>query len=136
MQDRPTADELAEAVAHFLQTELAPTLTDARLRFRTLIAANLMAVLGRELRASEEPLRDEWRQLQTLLGRFDNPPATGEALRGSLDRMARELRTRIRAGEADSGPWAAAVRAYAHASVNAKLKIANPRFLERLNAEE
>lgn len=135
MQDRPNADELAEAVAQFLQAELAPTLADPRLRFRTLIAANLVTVLARELRAGEAPLREEWRALQALLGRFDGPPAEAAALRAGIDAMGRELRARIRAGDADEGPWAEAARAYAHASVAAKLAIANPRFLERVSAE-
>jgi hypothetical protein len=134
MQDRPAADELTEAVSQFLLEELAPALGDPRLRFRTLIAANLMAIVTRELRAGDAPLRAEWRALAELLGRRDAPPADADALRAAIDAMGRELRARIRAGDADAGPWGEAARAYAEAAVIARLQIANPKFLERLGA--
>lgn len=135
MQDRPTADELTEAVSQFLQAELAPAIADPRLRFRTLIAANLMAIVTRELRAGDGPLREEWAGLAALLGRAGAAPAEAAELRAAIDALGRELRARIRAGDADEGPWAEAARAHAEASVVARLQIANPRFLERVRAE-
>jgi hypothetical protein len=132
MQDRPAADELAEAVGQFLQSEVAPALADPRMRFRVLIAANLMSVVSRVLRAGDEPLRAEWRELAALLTRGGAPPADPGALRAQLDALGRELCARIRRGDADAGPWSDAVRAYAEASVAAKLAIANPRFLARM----
>lgn len=47
--DRPTAQELAEAITEFLAGELLPTLTDHRLRFRTLVALNALSIVYREL---------------------------------------------------------------------------------------
>lgn len=132
MQDRPTAEELTDAVSQFLLSELAPSLSDPRLRFRTLIAANLMAIVTRELRAGDAPLRDEWRSLAALLGHHEPPPAAVAELRTGLDALGRELCARIRAGDADSGPWAEAAHAYAESAVTARLQIANPRFLERV----
>lgn len=132
MQDRPTAHELTEAVALFLSEELAPTVTDPRLRFRVLIAANLMQIVTRELAAGDGPLREEQARLLTLLGRDDAaPPAEGD-LHQSVDTLGRELCARIRSGEADDGPWHALVAAYAEASLIEKLRIANPKFLQRL----
>jgi hypothetical protein len=135
MQDRPTADELSEAVGQFLQAEVAPALADPRLRFRVLIAANLMSIVTRELRAGDAPLRAEWRALAPLLGRGGPAPDDHAALREQLDALGRELCARIRRGEADAGPWADAVGAYAAAAVAARLEIANPRFLERVSRE-
>lgn len=134
MQDRPTADELTDAVSQFLQTELAPALSDPRLRFRVLIAANLMAIVTRELRAGDAPLREEWGNLAALLGHEGSPPADSAALRAAIDALSRELCARIRAGDADNGPFAAATLAYAEAALVARLQIANPRFLERVQA--
>ena len=54
MPDRPTAPELVEAAREFLESEILPTLDDHRLRFRTLVAMNALAIAGREL-ASNEP---------------------------------------------------------------------------------
>lgn len=135
MQDRPTTDELTDAVAHFLQSEVAPAMADPRLRFRVLIAANLMAVATRELRTGDGPLRAEWLALADLLGASVSMPPRAEPLRAAVEAMNRELCARIRSGEADGGPWAAAVRAHVESSVVRKLEIANPRFLAKVQAE-
>jgi hypothetical protein len=52
--DRPTAQELAEAVREFLERELLPTLDDHRLRFRTLVAMNALGIVEREVAAAPE----------------------------------------------------------------------------------
>jgi Domain of unknown function (DUF6285) len=52
MPDRPTALELIEAVTEFLSSEVLPAATDHRLKFRTLVALNALAVATRELAAS------------------------------------------------------------------------------------
>ena len=45
MNDRPTAPELIEAVRAFLEAEVLPALGDnARLRFQTLVAVNVLAL--------------------------------------------------------------------------------------------
>jgi aminoglycoside phosphotransferase (APT) family kinase protein len=54
--DRPTAPELIEAVFEFLSGELLPTLDDHRLKFRTLVAMNALAIARRELEASNNLL--------------------------------------------------------------------------------
>ncbi len=51
MSERPTAQELTEAIAEFLGGEILPTLTDHRLRFRTLVAMNALGIVHRELEA-------------------------------------------------------------------------------------
>lgn len=52
--DRPTAGELATAVREFLEMEILPTLTDHRLRFRTLVAMNALSIVERESPAALE----------------------------------------------------------------------------------
>ncbi len=49
MSERPTAAELAEAILEFLGGEILPTVTDQRLRFRTLVAMNALSIVYREL---------------------------------------------------------------------------------------
>ena len=56
MPDRPTAPELIEAVFEFLAGELLPTLDDHRMKFRTLVAMNALAIARRELEASNNLL--------------------------------------------------------------------------------
>ena len=60
MSDRPTAAELVEAVAEFLAEEVLPAADDHRLKFRTLVALNALAIASRELAASNNlSLSDE-----------------------------------------------------------------------------
>jgi hypothetical protein len=134
MQDRPDARELIEAVAHFVEREILPTLADPRLRFRGLVAANVLAVAARELAAGSAPLYDEWRRLSRLHGQSDPepPPTDDDGLRRGLLALNRELCLRIRAGEADEGAWHDQVFAHVEATVIGKLEIANPRYLERV----
>jgi len=51
MSERPTAQELTEAIVEFLGGEILPTLDDHRLRFRTLVAMNALGIVHRELAA-------------------------------------------------------------------------------------
>ena len=101
MSDRPTAAELVEAAREFLEQELLPTLSgDRRLRFRTLVAINALAIAGRELESDiEDPL---------------------------LPAEAAELARRIRAGDVPADALELLRR-----HVAAKLRVTNPRFLDR-----
>lgn len=56
MPDRPDALELIEAVTEFLAQEVLPTAADHRLKFRTLVALNALAIARRELEASNSLL--------------------------------------------------------------------------------
>ena len=57
------------------------------------------------------------------------PPARLETLRAAVRDGTAALAERIRRGEADAGPFRAAVRAHVRAAVEDKLRVANPRFL-------
>ncbi len=76
MSDRPTAQELAEAIQEFLAAEILPTLTDHRLRFRMLVAMNALGIVYREL-AKLPPEDDaEQRELAARIRAGDVPPGT------------------------------------------------------------
>jgi hypothetical protein len=63
VSERPTPDELAEAIAEFLAGEILPTLDDHRARFRMLVALNALGIVRREL-AKLPPVDDaEQREL-------------------------------------------------------------------------
>ena len=75
MPDRPRAPELVEAVWEFLSTEILPTLDDHRLKFRTLVAMNALAIARRELESAEPDLaEDELRELAWRIRTGDVPP--------------------------------------------------------------
>lgn len=131
MQDHPTSVELVDAVTQFLTTELAPALTDPRLKFRALVAANVLTIVGRELQLGAELTTAEWHRLDALMG--DDAP--GEDFSDEIDVMTRALCLRIRAGQADDGEYRDAVFAHVEQTVIEKLKIANPKYLARMDQE-
>jgi hypothetical protein len=91
MPDRPTAPELIEAVFEFLSGEVLPTLDDHRLKFRTLVAMNALAIARRELEASNSLLlshEDVTNLAQRI--RAGDPPADALAL--LKDHVAAKLR--------------------------------------------
>jgi hypothetical protein len=124
VQDRPTAQELLDAVREFIATELLPTVTDPRLRFRTLIAANLLDMGGRELALEPTLLAAEHARLAALLGEAQPAPAEPRALAAAVADLQRALCQLIRAGRAPQGCLFALQE-----NVRRKLAIANPRYM-------
>jgi len=76
VSDRPTAQELTEAIAEFLGGEILPTLTDHRLRFRTLVAMNALGIVHRELAALPPEDDSERRELAARIRAGDVEPGT------------------------------------------------------------
>jgi hypothetical protein len=135
MQDRPNAQELIAAISSFLEQELLPTISDPRLRFRGLVAANVLSIVARELAAGDQPLRAERDRLLVLLDAYERDPMDSEDLRRSVTALSRELCARIRAGEFDDGAAFESVLTHAETTSIEKLQIANPRFLARMQRE-
>jgi hypothetical protein len=128
MQDRPTAPELLAAVRAFLDEEIVPGL-DGRKRFHALVAANVLAIVERELAGEEETLLAEHERLVELLGAARPAPPTLAALRAAVRELSEALAARIREGDADAGPFGEAVRLHVRATVVEKLRVANPRYV-------
>ena len=126
MQDRPRADELAEAVREFIENEILPTIDDPRLRFRAIVAANGLGILEREIALGAPLVRREVAALMRLLGHADAVPDDEGELRRRASDLNRELTRRIRAGDAPEGTLA-----HLLATVADKLRVASPRYLER-----
>jgi hypothetical protein len=128
MQDRPTAVELLEVVAQFLEREVAPATAGSR-RFQVLVAANVMRIVTREIQHEEAHLGEEVGALAALLERPHPAIGTIEELRRSAQSLNQELCERIRAGELDSESERARVVEALRRIVLNKLAIANPRYL-------
>jgi Domain of unknown function (DUF6285) len=126
MNDRPTAAEIIDAVRGYLERELLPALTDARLRFQTLVAANVLAIAGRELATEVAALEEEWPLLDALLGSEALPAKTAE-LRSAVERRNGELCRQIRAGHFDPADRARELTRSLRLIVQRKLQVANPR---------
>ena len=89
MSERPTAQELTEAIAEFLGGELLPLLTDHRLRFRTLVAMNALSIVHRELDALPQEDDTERRELARRI-------RGGEVEPGTLARVKADVEARLR----------------------------------------
>jgi hypothetical protein len=133
MNDRPTAAELIAAARHFLETELLPTLADARLKFQTLVAANVLSVAERELQTEEEQLLDEWQWLAACLHNGGEPPPRLAALRQAVRDGNTRLCEQIRTGAFDEPPAFTELAAQLRRLVERKLLVANPRYLAGFN---
>jgi len=89
MTARPTAQELAEAILEFLGGEVLPTLTDPRLRFRTLVAMNALGIVYRELAAL--PVEDDTaqRELARSIRAGDVPAGTLGRVKSDVEELLR-----------------------------------------------
>jgi len=130
MQDRPTSIELLEAAADFVDREIVPAIDGAR-QFQARVVANVMRIVAREIQMEDPAVRVEVKALARLLGRDAPHLHSLDDLRKASASMGEELSARIRAGDADSGPLRAEVLSVVRQSVEDKLKIANPRYLEK-----
>ena len=109
MESYPSAAELAEAVEEFLRNEVMPAL-EGRLHFQTLVAANVMAVLRREL--SDGPaLSAQHAARLTTLGVEDDAALVQAIRSGDLDGRFADVLATLRP------------------SVEAAVAIANPKHL-------
>lgn len=128
MQDRPTVDELLEAVAGFLHNDVMPN-TAGRLAFHARVAGNVVEMLRRELSTEEALIAQEWSGLDGLLGLEARPGSLAET-RARLLARNEALAGRIRSGDADSGDFRAAVLAHLRKTTHDKLKVSNERLAE------
>jgi hypothetical protein len=128
MHDRPTAEELVEAVRQFLEEELLSCLSDQRLRFQTLVAANVLSIAARELKYEDEDARLEYAELAAFLREPVKPVGTRAEFREATRGFNEELCSRIRSGAYDKGDAFTALAAILRRQVQRKLRAANPRF--------
>jgi hypothetical protein len=89
VSERPTPEELAEAIGEFLSGEILPTLENHRLRFRTLVALNALGILQRRL--AELPAEDDAEQRQ-----FAARIRDGDVPAGTLARVKAGVEARLR----------------------------------------
>lgn len=130
MQDRPNADELLDAVAGYLFAELRPSVPREE-RFRLLVAANVCAVVARELRAGRQPTLTDLALFREAAG---SAAAEREALHADVEleaearRAAAELAALIREGGLDDRLGETVTMLREH--VRRKLEVARPGYDE------
>jgi hypothetical protein len=130
VNDRPTAVELLRAVERFVEQDVVPSLDGVK-QYHARIAANVVAIVAREIETEDGHSRAEWERLSNLLGEAPALPEDRAARGSALRERNEELSRRIRAGEADSGPWRGRVLSHLRETVAAKLEVAKPPRQER-----
>ena len=88
MSERPTPDELAEALEEYLACEVLPMLEDHRARFRMLVALNALGIVRREL--GKLPREDDAGQRE-LAARI----RAGDVPAGTLPRVKADVAARL-----------------------------------------
>lgn len=83
MQDRPTAPELLDAVAGFLEEEVMPLL-EPRLRFHARVAVNVLGILRREWELAPAQRERQRELLAGVLGHDGEPGQLWSDLAGAI----------------------------------------------------
>src|SRR6476620_7679748 len=100
MYDHPTAAELIAAARLQIEQHVIPNIAEPRLRFQTLVAANVLAIVERELAAGQMHMAAAWQRAADLQGDASDQPAS-QTLRAVVADQARQLCMDIRAGVYD-----------------------------------
>jgi hypothetical protein len=137
MYDRPTAEELLQAARLHLETAITPAVrADGRLYFQTLVAANVLRIVERELALGEDHTRAEWARLDALSGERPPLPEQLPQIKTALARRNAELCAAIRAGAYDTPDRRHPLFDHLKATITEQLMVANPRLLEKLAIED
>ena len=127
MGDTPDKVELLRAVRQFLDRDLLPELSGVR-RFHARVASNVLGIVIRELEQGDVALGARHTRLGELLGAPRPAPSDPAELASSVEALERQLCERIRAGDADHGPWRERVMRHLSASLRERLDLSNPDY--------
>lgn len=136
MIDRPTLAELIDAARMHMETNVIPAVReDRKLYFRTLVAINVLKIAERELELGAGHTSAAWERLNAVEGVTTPIPQNEQALKDALHARHMALCARIRAGDYDSGENQVLFE-HLKATTVAQLEIANPKYLDRIAAED
>jgi len=131
MYERPTLNEVLQAVQSYLESQIAPAVKeDSKLYFHTLVALNLLKIAEREVDMAGKHERAEWDRLNGLQGVDIAAPDNPTELKGGLTRRNHLLAQAIRMGEYDDATPHALLLAHLIATAREQLEVANPRYLQ------
>jgi len=125
VNDDPAAPDLLRSVERFLEREVVPAL-DGVAKFHARVAANVVAMVAREIETEAEQLQGEWTRLAALLGPEGELPQGREERRAALCRRNEALVECIRAGDADAGAFRERVLAHLRQTVADKMAVSKP----------
>jgi len=134
MLDRPTAEELLDAVRMHIQTHIIPIIKqDRKLYFQTLVAINVLRIVERELNFNcSGYVKGEWERINAILGTSDPIPESNYHLMNQLRIKNDELADGIRAGHFELSET---LLDHLLETVTDQLNITNPDFLYKVLGE-
>lgn len=122
MKVEPSAAELLEIARATILSEIAPALPEGQ-RYCALMAANALAIAGRDLAAPDAGAAELARVAALLPG-----PGGGT---GALREATAHLAKAIREGRYDEGEARTSLLAHLRRTVRERLAVSNPRALSR-----
>lgn len=126
MTDRPTLQELIDAVRQHVETAVMPVVRgEPKLYFQTLVALNLLRIATREIGAAPELAAVEQHVLTALTGDSEGAPTA----------RIRSLCASIRSGAFDDPEQFDMALQYLGHWVNAQLAVNNPALAQRMQVE-
>lgn len=131
MTDKTVDPEMARKLRERLETELIPKLQNQKIRTRTAVAVNVIALVDRQIGQGEGGLDGEWEKLRQITK--DQPKALHlvDSLKAAIDKYDDEIRTKSRDAEADEAAMRRAANGVIRSAIMAKLKA-----LQDLDREE
>lgn len=135
MYDRPSAQALIDAARLHFETQVIPAVrSDPKLYFQTLVAINVLKIVGRELELEEAHQITEWAGLNLIEGGdLPFPLLHSDRIAGLSERNA-ALCAAIRSGVYDQADEF--VFEQVCQTTIAQLEVANPKYLQTLAYED
>jgi len=130
VQDKPSADELLDALAEFLENAVVPAF-EGRNRFHAIVAANVARITAREFRLGPAHRAAEIAELRALLGDSSTTAGRSDPSDQELVALSAELCRRIECGDADTGEFRQRSLAFLRRSIERKLAIDDPKRIGR-----
>lgn len=114
--------QLVKMLRDKLETDLMPRITGQKIRLRTAVAVNVIALVDRQIGKAEGPLTEEWDKLRTLVK--DHPKALKlvDDLQAALLKYDEDIKVKVRDAEADEAAMRSAANNVIRAAVMGKLK--------------
>ncbi|MCU0499520.1 MAG: DUF6285 domain-containing protein [Anaerolineae bacterium] len=135
MYDRPSAQALIDGARLHLETLVIPAVRgDPKLYFQTLVAINVLKIVGRELDHAETHQIAEWAGLNLIEGQDLPFPALQSERISALKARNAALCTAIRAGVYDQTE--SLILEHVRQVTIAQLEVANPKYLQTLAHED
>lgn len=122
MTENKVDPELAKRLKDKLENELLPKLHSSKIKTRTVIAVNVIALVDRQIGKAEGPLEAEWEKLRGYVQ--DQPKAVKLVadLQAAVLKYDEELRNKTDDAEADEDAMRKAANGIIRSAVMAKLK--------------